>query len=68
MEWAEYLNMVILFLSLVVPLNDSFRSKIHAFYLQVKKYVEGKAIYFDAFTDLMNVLQIYTCILQMGVS
>lgn len=30
--------------------------------------MEGKAICSDAVTNLMNVLQIYTCILQMGVS
>ena len=30
--------------------------------------MEGKAIYSDALTNLTNVLQIYTCILQMGVS
>lgn len=30
--------------------------------------MESKAIYSDALTNLMNVLQIYTCILKMGVS
>lgn len=30
--------------------------------------MEGKAIYSDALTNLMNVLQIYTCILQMSHS